>query len=120
MDQPGKLLSSLLNQTSADQIVKRQLNSTFSDFLKYYGAIRHFGKNLNDRNYEIVQGLTITKLDHFREMTIQIWDLVIGIYRQDNENDFDYDVVSVVDIVSFNQLAYQQDGGDTRPSIPTF
>jgi hypothetical protein len=105
MDQPGELLSSILNQTSVDRTTKRLLNSTFGDFLKYYGAIRHFGRNLDDKNYEIVQKLTISELDRFRKMTIQIWDLVIGIYRQDKENDIDDDLSSVTDIVLFNRLA---------------
>ena len=109
MDQPGELLSNILNRTSVDRTTKRLLNSTFGDFLKYYGAIRHFGRNLYDKNYEMVQKLTISELDRFRQMTIQIWDLVIGIYRQDEENDIDDDVSSVTDIVSFNRLAEQQD-----------
>ena len=119
MDQPGGLLSSLLNRTSVDRTTKRLLNNTFGDFLKYYGAIRHFGKNIDDRNYRMVQRLTIGEIDRFRKMTIQIWDLVIEIYRQDKENDIDDDVSSVTDVVWFNQLAEQQDGGDARISRPT-
>lgn len=109
IDQPGELLSNILNRTSVDRTTKRLLNSTFGDFLKYYGAIRHFGRNLDDKNYEVVRKLTISELDRFIKMTIQIWDLVIGIYRQDKENEIDDDVSSVSNIVSFNQLAKQQD-----------
>ena len=119
MDQPGGLLSSLLNRTSVDRTTKRLLNNTFGDFLKYYGAIRHFGKNIDDRNYRMVQRLTIGEIDRFRKMTIQIWDLVIEIYRRDKENDIDDDISSVTDVVWFNQLAEQQDGGDARISRPT-
>ena len=118
MDQPGELLSSLLNRTSADRTTKRLLNSTFGDFLKYYGAIRHFGRNIDDINDKMVQRLTLGELDRFRKMTIQIWDLVIGIYRQGQENDIDDDVSSVTDVVWFNQLAEQQDGRDARTSRP--
>ena len=32
MDQPGELLSNLLNQTSVDRKIKRPLNNTFKDF----------------------------------------------------------------------------------------
>jgi len=116
MDQPGELLSSLLNRMSVDRTTKRLLNNTFGDFLKYYGAIRHFGRNIDDRNYKMVQRLTIGEIDRCRRMTIQIWDLVIGIYRQDKENDIDDEVRSVADVVRFNQLAEQQDGGDARTS----
>ncbi len=110
INQPGELLSSLLNRTSVERTTMRQLNNTFGDFLTYYGAIRHFGKNIDDRNYKMVQRLTIGEIDRFRKMTIQIWDLVIGIYRQDKENEIDDDVSSVTDVVRFNQLAEQQDG----------
>ena len=85
------------------------MNSTFGEFLKYYGAIRHFGKNLDDKNYELVRKLTISEIDRFIKMTIQIWDLVIAIYRQDKENEIDDDVSSVSNIVSFNRLAKQQE-----------
>lgn len=110
IDQPGELLSNILNRTSVDRTTKRLLNSTFGDFLKYYGAIRHFGRNLDDENYEVVRKLTISELDRFIKMTIQIWDLVIGIYRHDKENEIDDDISSVSNIVSFNRLAEQQDG----------
>jgi|FLOH01.1.fsa_nt_gi hypothetical protein len=119
MDQPGELLSSLLNRTSVDRTTRRLLNSTFGDFLKYYGAIRHFGRNIDDRNYEMVQRLTISELDRFRKMAIQIWNLVLGIYRQDKENDIDDDVSSVTGVVWFNQLAEQQDGRGARALRPT-
>jgi hypothetical protein len=115
MDQPGDLLSNLLNRTSADRTTRRLLNSTFRDFLKYYGTIRHFGRNKNDKNYKMVEKLTISELDRFRKMTIQIWDLVIGIYRQDKENDIDDDVSSVTDVVWFNHLAEQM-----HPPNPDF
>ena len=108
IDQPGDLLSNILNRTNADRTTKRLLNSTFKDFLRYYGAIRHFGRNIDGRNYEIVQELNISKLDHFRKMTIKIWDIVISIYRQDSENEIDAHISSVADIVFFKQFAEQK------------
>lgn len=109
IDRPGELLSNVLNRTSVDRTTRRLLNSTFGEFLKYYGAIRHFGKNLDDKNYELVRKLTISEIDRFIKMTIQIWDLVIAIYRQDKENEIDDDVSSISNIVSFNRLAKQQE-----------
>lgn len=105
IDQPGELLSRILKKPSVDRTTKRLLNSTFQNFLEYYGAIRHFGRNIDDKNYEIVQRLNINELNRFRKMTIQIWDLVISIYRQNKENDIDDYISSVTDIVRFNQLA---------------
>lgn len=103
MDQPGDLLAQVLKRTTADRTTKRQINATFGDFLRYYGAIRHFGRNRDEKNYNLVENLTLVEVDRFRNMTIRIWDLVIGIYRQDPTNDIDEDVSSVTGIVRFRE-----------------
>ncbi|WP_321415465.1 hypothetical protein [uncultured Desulfobacter sp.] len=108
IDQPGELLSNILNKTSEDRTTKRLLNSTFKDFLKYYGAIRHFGRNIDNGNYEMVQKLTINELDRFRKMTIKIWDLVINIYRQDKENEIDAEISSIADVVRLPSFSVQK------------
>lgn len=109
MANPGDLLSDILNRAQMDRITRRRLNSTFRDFLSYYGAIRHFGRIQDDANYRAVNQLTLAKLNHFRRMTIEIWDVVIGMYREDEENDLD-EVDSVRKVVRFIELAEPASG----------
>ncbi|MDO9532030.1 MAG: hypothetical protein Q7O12_07860 [Deltaproteobacteria bacterium] len=104
MGQPGNLLSTLLIRARVDRTKRRRLNSTFQDFLLYYGAVRHFGENKNEQNYRTVDQLTPRGLDRFRRMTIEIWDIAIAIYREDQENDID-DFRSISDVVDFKDLA---------------
>jgi len=111
MDQPGEMFSSLVKRTNTDRTTRRRLNSTFREFLTYYAAIRHFGKNKNDENYRTVDRLTLTELNRFRWMTIEIWDLVIAMYRQD-ENLLG-ELSSVSELVYFTELADQGDRDDT-------
>jgi hypothetical protein len=103
MEMPGKLLSSLLNCPSVDRLKRKGLNREFSDFLNYYSAIRHFGKVKDDMNYKSIDELTLVKLNHFRSMTIEIWDTVISMYRQDDENDIG-EFSSISEIVYFEEL----------------
>jgi hypothetical protein len=102
MDQPGDLLSALLNRASIDRTTQRRLNSTFRDFLSYYGAVRHFGKNESEQNYRKLDQLTLEKLDRFRRMTIEIWDVVIVIYRKEKGNELD-DFRSISEVVDFKE-----------------
>jgi hypothetical protein len=117
MDQPGELLSALLIRTNADRSTRRRLNSTFRDFLAYYAAIRHFGENKDKENYRTVDRLTLAELNRFRRMTIDIWDLVIVMYRQDEENDLE-EVSSVTDVVWFNERAEQGPQGEAANRAP--
>jgi hypothetical protein len=117
MDQPGEMFSSLVKRTCTDRTTRRRLNGTFRDFLAYYAAIRHFGKNKNDENYHTVDRLTLAELNRFRQMTIEIWDLVIAMYRQD-ENLLG-ELSSVAELVYFTELAEQEVKGDTlKPNNP--
>ena len=104
MEMPGKLLSGLLNRLSVDRLTRRRLNREFRDFLNYYAAIRHFGKVKDDKNYKSIDELTLAKLDCFRSMTIEIWDLVISMYRQDEGNDIDEEFSSISEVVYFEEL----------------
>jgi hypothetical protein len=102
MDQPGEMFSSLVKRACTDRTAHKRLNSTFRDFLACYAAIRHFGQNKNDKNYHTVDQLTLTELNRFRQMTIEIWDLVIAMYHQD-ENLIG-ELSSVSELIYFREL----------------
>jgi hypothetical protein len=106
MEEPSVLLGSLLANSHVDRTTQRRLNSAFRDFLSYYGAVRHFGKNKYEQNYRTIDQLTVQELDRFRRMTIEIWDIVIAIYKQDNNNDLD-EIRSISEVVWFDNLAGQ-------------
>lgn len=106
MSQPGDLLDIVLTRACVDRTTRRRLNRTFQIFLSYYGAVRHFGANKNEQNYRTVDQLTLRELDRFRRMTIDIWDVVIAMCREDQENDLD-EFRSVSEVVYFRELAEQ-------------
>jgi hypothetical protein len=103
IEQPDKLLSNLMNRSKTDRITKNRLNSIFREFLVYYGAIRHFGKTKDDKKYLSVDKLTLSELNRFRKMTIEIWDLIIEMYRKDKENDLE-EIHSITEIVHFIEI----------------
>jgi hypothetical protein len=103
MDKPGNLLSVVLNRASVDKTKKQRLNRTFHDLLSYYGAVRHFGTNKGAENYRKLDRLTVEQLDRFRRMAVEIWDLVIAMYRNNKENDIE-EFKSISDVVQFNEL----------------
>lgn len=103
MDQPGEIFSFLVKRACTDRTKQKRLNKTFRDFLTYYAAIRHFGKNKNDENYNTVDRLSLAELNRFQKMTLEIWDLVIGMYRQDE--NLEGELSSVTEIVKFTELA---------------
>ena len=82
---PHTLLDMVLRSSSLEQDEQRRLQGIFSDFIYYYDASRHFGKS----KHHIVDRLTFTKLNQFRNMTLEIWDLVIALHRKDKRNDID-------------------------------
>lgn len=98
MDQPGVLLGNILIRADVDRTTRSRLNRTFMDFLSYYGAVRHFGENKNKQNYRLIDQLTLKRLDRFFRMTIEIWDIVIAMYRDDPKNYIE-DFRSVSDVV---------------------
>lgn len=98
IESPSKLLPKLLKGIS-DDVTQERLNREFKDFLVYYDAIRHFGKI----KYKSIDELTLDKLDYFRKITIEIWDLVISKYRQDKGNEIE-DFSSVSEIVYFKNI----------------
>lgn len=107
MGPPGNLLGNILACSHVDQKTRHYLNGTFQDFLRYYGSLRHFGKNRNEQHYRTIDKLTIQELDRFRRMTIEIWDVVIAIFKDDDENDL-YEIRSVAEVVLFKDLSEHQ------------
>lgn len=103
MPMPGVLLSNILREAGIDRINKLRLNKTFTSFLTYYGAVRHFGENKDEQNYRTIDQLTPRILDRFRCMTIEIWDIIIAIYKKDPENDLN-DFRSISELVKFKDL----------------
>ncbi|MCK9208143.1 MAG: hypothetical protein M0P66_13615 [Salinivirgaceae bacterium] len=99
MEPTSKLFPNLLIGTDFDDVTQENLKSDFEDFLNYYDATRHFGKV----KYKSIDELTLAKLDYFRNMTIEIWNLVISKFRKDEGNDIE-EFTSISDIVYFEKL----------------
>jgi hypothetical protein len=95
---PSILLPNLLEEITDDETLER-LIGMFNDFLVYYNAIRHFG----NVKHAVVEELTLEKLDYFRIMTIEIWDIIISKYRQDNESELE-GFSSIREIVHFKNI----------------
>jgi hypothetical protein len=103
IDQLGQLLSALLVLASINRTLQKRLNRTFNEFLLYYDAVRHFGKNKDEKHYRMVDQLTLNKLDRFRRMTVEIWDVVIAM--PGNKIEFR----SISDVVKFKELAMRSE-----------
>ncbi len=95
MESPGKLFPNLLKEADLDNITKEKVQSDFNDFLKYYDAIRHFGKV----KHKSIDELNFAKLKYFKNMTIEIWDIIISIFRKDHKN-------KIGEFSSINDLIY--------------
>lgn len=95
---PSVLLPNLLEEITDDETLER-LTALFNNFLIYYNAIRHFG----NVKHSIVEELTLDKLDDFRKMTIEIWDIIISRFRQDDESELD-GFTSIKEIIYFKDI----------------
>ena len=73
---PIDILKDILDYAAFDSAKKRDLETTFSDFNKFYNAAHHFGSP----KYRKIDELTIEKLNNFRRMVIDIWDAVCGLH----------------------------------------
>lgn len=98
MDSPRNMFLTLISEMNSDETTKERLIRDFNEFTLYYNATRHFGKV----KYDIIDNLTIDKLHSFKNMTIQIWDLVISKYRMDEENLID-SFSSIGDVIYFEK-----------------
>ncbi len=96
---PSKLFPILIKGIDVKDVTKAKLEKVFANFLIYYNAIRHFGES----KYKSVDELTLSKLDCFRSMTIEIWDLVISTYRLKKENEID-EFSSISEVVYFEDI----------------
>ena len=96
-------MNALLISACIERIKRRSLNRSFEEFLKYYDSIRHFGENKGEQNYRNVDQLTLKRLERFCHMTIEIWDIVIAMYRKNPKNDID-DFRSISELVRFKDL----------------
>lgn len=94
------LFKNFLDRTNVDKNVRSHLTSVFNKFLPYYDSLRHFGLI----KHSIIDQLTVEKLDQFRRMTINIWDVVITFAK---ENDKNYiGISSVTEIISFKEYKH--------------
>lgn len=50
-------------------------------------------------------------LNRFCRMTIEVWDVVIAMYRDDDQNDL-REISSISELVQFKNPADQSSGGD--------
>ncbi len=111
IEAPGVLLGKILKNAKVNKIINQttrsRLNKTFKEFLSYYSAVRHFGENKNKQNYRAVDQLTFTELDRFCRMTIEIWDILISMYRKDVKNDI-ASFRSISNVVKFKDLADEE------------
>lgn len=109
LDNPGTLLGSILKSADIDHATRKRLNKRFQEFLDYYGAIRHFGRNRDAQIYMKVDDITFTKVRFFRDLSVEIWDTILDIFKRDDQNDLD-DIGSITDVVRFKDIAEQEDG----------
>ena len=104
IDAPGTLLGSILKTSKIDRNTCKRLNKGFQDFLGCYGAIRHFGLNKDATTYTKVDDITFSKLCRFKDLTVQIWDTILMIFKRNDENDLQ-DIASITDAVWFKDIA---------------
>lgn len=103
MDEPGNLLSNILNSSHVKKVDKARLNKGFQDIFRVYGAIRHFGEVKDDENYRIVHELNLSVLKRYKRITVDLWDIVIAIQRSHDLNEIE-DFGSIADQVVFEEL----------------
>lgn len=103
MDDPGDLLSNILNVSYLTKHEKARLNRGFREINRVYGAIRHFGRVKGNENYRFVEDLDLSTVDRFRKITIDLWDAVISVYRSYDINEIE-EFDSIADIVKFYEL----------------
>jgi hypothetical protein len=104
VDDPKSLLHAVLNDCNVERDIKKRLGKTFSSFIEYYDAVRHFGESISEKKYQIVDKLTLHELNKFRIMTVEIWDIIITKYKKDDKNDLE-EIRSVTDLVYFHYIS---------------
>jgi hypothetical protein len=121
MDNPRILLRAVLSRASVDRADFDRLDSTFGHFISYYDPLRHFGKNKDEAHYRKVDELALAKVKEFIRMTVEIWDVVIAIHREDEENEFD-DFKSIAEVIEpllcFSAKSEAGEGMPTTTDMP--
>ncbi len=103
IDNPGNLLGSILKNSKIDRITRKDLNKSFQEFLGYYNAIRHFGLNEDAKTYAKIDDLTFSKLCEFKNLAVDIWNMILLIFKRNEENDLQ-DITSITDVVWFENI----------------
>jgi hypothetical protein len=76
MAEPRKLLSNILKRANVDKNAQKRLNRQFESFLEYYNAIRHFGINRDNANYELASRI------YAQSHTLTFWSLLCSAKAQ--------------------------------------
>lgn len=104
VDDPKTLFHKVLQDCNVERDTRKRLGKTFDSFIEYYDAVRHFGESIDDRQYKIIEKLTLRELNKFRIMTFEIWDIIIRKYKEDG-HDLN-EIRSVTDLVYFQDMSY--------------
>lgn len=80
---PIKIFESLVDKYN----LKVDLKSEFKEFINTYDQCRHFGLTNNGRRHWEVSQLTFEKTRKMYEFGLEIWRVVISIYKNDDAND---------------------------------
>lgn len=80
---PRKLLPAFLNQSAITEPQKNGLINRFNDFLATYDDCRHFGVTKHQK----LDNLDLDTTESFVNLSIEIWDIVIGRFRSGREQE---------------------------------
>ncbi len=61
----------------------------FERFNYFYNGCRHFGKTTTGRGYRSVDELTFTVVRECYEFGLEIWSIVIGVFRSQRDSDLE-------------------------------
>lgn len=103
MANPGEILGKILKSADIKRVKCKDLNKRFQEFLNYYGAIRRFGRTKDGQVYARVDEITLSEAARFIELTIEIWDTILSIFKRDRANDL-ADIPLITEAVCFHRL----------------
>lgn len=81
VDRPHVLLAAFLRGSKYDKPKQELLKRKFKDFIKYYDACRHFGRDSGRKKWGKMDSLNFDKVKTFIQTTLDIWNAVIGHHR---------------------------------------
>lgn len=86
VEAPRRLLSGLLRRVGCHEGRREDLETGFAEFMSFYDDIRHFGQP----KHENLDRLDFATTAAFVDLSIEIWDLIIGSSRQEGHHvDFE-------------------------------